>query len=311
VQPDVSVLPDGTRALARIEGSDILYDIDLAAGGITEHRLAGRISDLDLSSDGTTAVAVVQRRASVPAPAADAGAGTDAGAEADAGVASDAGTATPAAAGSEALFIPIPAGLANAALRRSLSRANESFGSVALAADGKHAVLFTTSQSTGRVTLVGAELEARSVDLIAAVRAVFLTADGSHALALQDPPQGSVKRGAFSVIALDTVRSPKLVASDAPAQAVALSPESSERALVTVSDPAQKVYGAFLVRMPNFQVDFGELPSQPLATGIIPAASKGFVAQQHPEGRITFIDLAEGVGREITGFELSSKVVNQ
>jgi hypothetical protein len=84
-------------------------------------------------------------------------------------------------------------------------------------------------------------------------------------------------------------------------------PEGSDRALVSVSSPGS--YGAYLVRMPNLQVDFSELPSRPLATGMIPSAGKGFVAQAHPEGRITFIDLADGAGREITGFELSSKVV--
>jgi hypothetical protein len=307
-QPDVSVLADGSRALARLEGSPLLYDIDLASGGITEHDLGGRISDLDVSASGTLAVAVVQRAAGTTAPAQAVDASADAGLL-DAG-GSDAGTA-PDMAGSEAVFIPIPAGLADAAPRRRLTRPNETFGSVALSADGQHAVLFTTSLNTGRVTLVGPELEARAIDLIAAVRAVFVTADGSHALALQTPPAGSVKRGAFSVLSLAAVRSPKLVASDAPALSVALAATGSERALVTVSEPSSGTFGTFLVRMPSLQVDFSELPSLPLAAGMIPAAGKGFVSQQHPEGRITFIDLADGAGREITGFELSSKVVNQ
>jgi len=69
--------------------------------------------------------------------------------------------------------------------------------------------------------------------------------------------------------------------------------------------------GVFLVRTPNLQVDFSSLSSEPLASGTVPGANKGFVAQQHPEGRITFIDLNEGAQREITGFELSSKVVNE
>jgi hypothetical protein len=48
-----------------------------------------------------------------------------------------------------------------------------------------------------------------------------------------------------------------------------------------------------------------------MATGVVPGAGKAFVAQEHPEGRITFIDLAEGEEREITGFELASKVVSE
>jgi hypothetical protein len=176
-------------------------------------------------------------------------------------------------------------------------------------------VLFTTARPTARVTLVGPAaggtgLETRSLDLIAAVRAVFLTADGSSAIALQDPPAGSQKKGAFSVLSLASVRAPKLVASDAPALAVALSSSNAERALVTVSD-AKSSFGVFLVRTPNLQVDFNSLSSEPLASGTVPGAQKGFVAQEHPEGRITFIDLNDGGEREITGFELSSKVVNE
>jgi hypothetical protein len=301
VQPDVSISADGVRALARIEGSATLYEVTLASGAVTEHELGGRITDLDLSADGSMAVAVVQRAATVVE--------SDAGVAADAG-AGDAGAAPePAEAESEAVFIPLPAGLADASQRRSLRAPAQSFGSVVLGADGERAVLFTNARASGRVTIVDRTLAARSLDLIAAVRAVFVTPDGSHALALQTPPAGSVKRGAFSVFSLADVRAPKLVASDAPAEAVALSPDGSDRALVSVSEASTNSYGAYLVRMPNLQVDFSELPSRPLATGMIPAAGKGFVAQAHPEGRITFIDLADGAGREITGFELSSKVV--
>jgi hypothetical protein len=41
----------------------------------------------------------------------------------------------------------------------------------------------------------------------------------------------------------------------------------------------------------------------------MPDVGKGFVAQSHPEGRITFIDLVSGEPRTITGFELGAKVV--
>ena len=240
-QPDVSVTADGSRALARLEGSSSLYDIDLGSGELREIDLGGNLTDLDLSEDGSRAVAVVQRAspairpdAGVPEPLADAGAG-DAGA-ADAGLDEPQASST-----SQAVFIPIPAGLGNAAARQTLEVPKETFRSVALSSDGARAVLFTTARPTARVTLVGPAaggtgLDTRSLDLIAAVRAVFLTADGSSAIALQDPPAGSQKKGAFSVLSLASVRAPKLVASDAPALAVALSSSNAERALVTVSD---------------------------------------------------------------------------
>jgi DNA-binding beta-propeller fold protein YncE len=308
VQPDVSVTPDGSRALARLEGSSILYDIDLVSGQLRELELGGVITDLDLSEDGGRAVAVLERTSSASGPDAGAPVVGDAGADAavDAAV-----TSAPVESPSEAVFIAIPAGLTAAAERQTLAVPGESFRSVALSRDGARAVLFTTARPTPRVTLVAPDLGTRSLDLIAAVRAVFLTADGSHAIALQDPPAGSQKLGAFSVLSLANVRAPKLVASDAPAVAVALPPGSSERALVTVSDRARNSFGAFLVRTPNLQVDFTSLSSEPLASGTVPGAQKGFIAQVHPEGRITFIDLNDGAEREITGFELSSRVVSE
>lgn len=307
LQPDVSIMPDGARALARIEGESTLFDIDLVLATTTPIELGGDLTDLDLSADGSRAVAVIRKRVGGGA-APDAGAPADAGADAG----SDAGATPPAAAfRSSAVLIPLPEGLSNPSLRQAFESPTETFGSVALSQDGQHAVLFTTARRSSRVTLLGPALEARSVDLLAAVRAVFVTADGSHAVVLQDPAAGSLRKGAFSVLSLANVRAPKLVAADAPAEAVALPPDSSDRALVTVSDPATNVFGSFLVRMPNLQVDFSDLPSRPLATGTVPSAGKAFVAQAHPEGRITFIDLADGQGREITGFELSSKVVDE
>ncbi|HVZ30944.1 MAG TPA: hypothetical protein VG963_00875, partial [Polyangiaceae bacterium] len=308
--PDVSITPDGSHALARIEGSSSLYDVDLTSGSMTSFDLGGPISDLDLSDDGSRAVAVVQHPAQTPQSPPDAGPVADAG---DAGTGSDAGSGALADAGSsaasvsssEAIFIPIPAGLSDPSQRRSLTSSDPTFGSVVLSADGQHAVLFTTARPTSEVSLVGPDLTPQNVDLIAPVRAVFMTADGGHAIALQDPPRGSVKRGAFSVLTLDSLRAPKLVASDAPTVAVALSPANAERALVTVSDPASNSFGAYLVRTPNLQVDFQSLSSEPLASGTVPDAEKAFVAQVHPEGRISFIALEDGQSREITGFELS------
>jgi hypothetical protein len=77
-----------------------------------------------------------------------------------------------------------------------------------------------------------------------------------------------------------------------------------------VRDDEKKIYGVYLVRLPNLQVDLVKLASPPLATGIVKAANKGYVAQLHPEGRITFVDFTDGSIRTLTGFELGAKVVD-
>jgi hypothetical protein len=62
--------------------------------------------------------------------------------------------------------------------------------------------------------------------------------------------------------------------------------------------------------MPSLSVQKLTLASMPIAAGIVPAVGKGFVAQKHPDGRITFVGLASGQARTITGFELATQVVD-
>jgi hypothetical protein len=85
---------------------------------------------------------------------------------------------------------------------------------------------------------------------------------------------------------------------------------NADTAIVSERGDAQKVYGAYLAKLPSFQVERFALASPPIAVGIVPAAKRGFVAQQHPEGRITFLDLDTGLARTLTGFELASRVVD-
>jgi hypothetical protein len=88
---------------------------------------------------------------------------------------------------------------------------------------------------------------------------------------------------------------------------VALAP-TSDRALVTMSD-GRSIYGVELAMMPSLEVVPYSLASPPTAVGIAAAAGAGFVAQNYADGRITFIDLAGGAARTITGFELGARVV--
>jgi hypothetical protein len=67
----------------------------------------------------------------------------------------------------------------------------------------------------------------------------------------------------------------------------------------------------YRVRLDTMQEDFLELASPPAtaATGIVEEVGRGFVAQTHPEGRITFIDLETAQAHTITGFELAARIV--
>jgi hypothetical protein len=90
--------------------------------------------------------------------------------------------------------------------------------------------------------------------------------------------------------------------------AVAFSPDGAQ-AVIATRDLVKKKYGVYLVALDNYQQSFVTLSSPPLAAGIVPDARRAFVAQAHPEGRITFIDLDTGSEHTLTGFELAAKVM--
>jgi hypothetical protein len=113
--------------------------------------------------------------------------------------------------------------------------------------------------------------------------------------------------GAFSILPVANALPAKIVATLAPPTAVAV---TNDRAVVAERDDATKVFGAYLGRMPELKVDRYPLASPPIAVGVVAGANRAFIAQQHPDGRLTFIDLDSGLARTLTGFELSSRVVD-
>ena len=85
---------------------------------------------------------------------------------------------------------------------------------------------------------------------------------------------------------------------------------TNDRAVIAERDDKSNVFGAYLARMPQLMVERYPLASPPIAVGVVEGAKRAFIAQQHPDGRLTFIDLDTGVARTLTGFELSSRVVD-
>jgi hypothetical protein len=284
---EVVIAPGGTHAFARTTRAARVNVLDLEGGESAELALPAPVTDLDVSATGTLAVAVL----------ADA---------------------------SQIAVLRIPAVL-NDPKAVELVSVPGKFASVSLAQDGSTAVLYTNGVPTSRVATVDLRagesyLSQRALDLKAPVRGVFVAADAEHALALLEPPAGSVKPGAFAVIPTRRPLSPRIVGTDAKATAVAMTPGApSDSALVTVRDDAAKTYAVYAVSLRTLQVDRIGLGSPPLSLGLVPAVNKGFVAQEHPEGRLTFIELpdpeavADGFAprpsaRTLTGFELAAKI---
>jgi len=320
---DVSILPDGSYALVRHEGSALVTLVKLADGTRTEVTLPGAVTDLDLVSDAKSALAVVRGEPqSDIAPIGAAGAAGASAADAstpDASVSdSGAGEAGAPATGPKALrsslvILPIP-GIFSAPTTFTTVTVAEVFGLVNIAPQGTQALLYTNAVASTHITVLdtasGPQFEHRTIDVHGDVNAVFPSPDGAYAIASLVPKNGTDKPG-FSVVPVNTALPAHTQTTEAPVFAVAQSSSPNPRAIITVSDGATN-FAAYVVRMPELVVDRVKLPSRPLAsaTGLVPDAGMAYVAESHPEGRITFIDLDTGVPRTITGFEVAAKVVN-
>lgn len=308
---DVSITADG-RAVVRREGSAQIRIVDLSTGVTGIVTLSGPVTDLDVTADGARAIAVVRQT-------------------------------------SEVALLPLATAGTNAATVLRTNVTGELIGSVTLTADSKQALLYSNATDSEHLVVLDLATAAYHVVRVhAPVLSVFPTPDGQYAVVLHhqaavmgaDGDGGTVSsadggRGsagsadggtsaatpgigaaappppiasAFSLIPLDGTRSGRIQETVAPPQAVAIAPNSSQ-AIVTVADGRAQVFGAYLAGLPSLQVTRLDLASPPIATGVVAAANRGYVAQRHPEGRITFVPFTTGVPQTLTGFDLGARVV--
>ncbi len=268
---DVSVTPDGAYAVVRLDGQKTLGFVDLGTGTRDTVTLPDYVTDLDLSADGKQAFAVT---------------------------------------GGALVVVPVPPGDADPSTFARASADGEVGRSVTLSPDTSLALLYsnaTADQYLGILTGGGAwsTYEARAVDLKAPVQAAFAAPDGRHGITFQTPATGSTKEGAFSIVSAQLDRAPKIIGTDAPPTALAFASDGAQ-AVITTRDLGKARYGMYLVELGSLEQTFIQLSSPPLSAGIV--GNYGFVAQAHPEGRITFVSLTDASQRTLTGFELAAKV---
>jgi hypothetical protein len=273
---DVSVTPDGSLAVVRVDSTRTLGFVDLATGRRTALDLGAYVTDLDLARDGSRAFAV---------------------------------------AGAELVVVPVPPGDVDPADLTRASAVGAVGRSVSLSPDASLALLYSNAEENPILSVLTSangwtDFAGHALDLHAPVRAAFAAPDALHGIVFQATAPGSRKTGAFSIVSAQADRAPKIVGTDAPPIAVAFTPDGAD-AVIATRDLVKLKYGMYLVHLDNLEENFVSLPSPPLAAGMVPEAKRAFVAQAHPEGRITFVHLETGETRTLTGFELTAKVVER
>lgn len=80
------------------------------------------------------------------------------------------------------------------------------------------------------------------------------------------------------------------------------------KAYVLTPDPNDILHSVWSVNLDTFIVDKLPLNSRPIAMVYVPVSGKVAVAQDHPNGRITFIDVKTGEAYSVTGYELNGLI---
>jgi hypothetical protein len=301
---DVSVTDDGRFAMARHPGQSSIRLLDLDGGALRTLELADAlpaaldagdgadagtelpntvdISDLDLAPNGEFALAVARDQSSV-------------------------------------LRIPIPASFSDPSQISVLRVPGEVIGSVTITPGSDAALLYTTAAAIERITYLPLDgAAARSVVLRKTVKAVTVSPDGKtalivHAKANGDPNQTGIdadrridRSYGYSVLRLAS-SDVKLQITPSEPLAFTIVPDGSAVFLL-LRDDRSGLRELQKIETKSLLVEPMTLGSPPVSLGTVPKRQRIFVNQEHPEGRITFIDWMSNETRTVTGFELNSRI---
>jgi hypothetical protein len=286
---EIQVSAAAGQAIARVDEQPWVLVVDLQSGDSTQIDLPAYPTDLDVSSDGTFAIAMLPRKA-----------------------------------GSSLVEIPLPALGPEDFAETDLG--DEYLGVASLAPDGQSMLLYTTVDPwalDGEVAPLGDPRQRMTVarrsgadwsDQLTLftevpIRSAGMSPDSTSAVLLHDsaPELNSVAPWPYTLIDISTqfpIRKVQMV--EAKPQAVLFTPDGS-RAAISVRDEAGTVKQANIVQMSNFIVEQLELGSPPQGLGYVEVTDKLFISQEHGSGAITFV-AADGSIETATGFELNSEV---
>jgi hypothetical protein len=285
---EVEIVATGQYAAVRQAGVSALRVVDLATqpGRAWTVPLASVPTDVDLSPDGARAFAVLRDAKKLA-------------------------------------IIDIPGDAIDPGGIESIDLSDGTLGSLVLSSDGKRALLFTNATADERITMVKLDTAGYphvTWPLQKSVRAVAMSPDGTSALVLHakmpgDPATATSfddyidKSYGYSLLDLATGFA-KLEITTVDPGAFVYAPDSS-KAYVALDggDAVGAPQAVQLVSVRNGVVTTKVLGSPPTQVGFLPDAGAAFVAQRHPLGRVSFLDVATDAVHTVTGFDLNGHVV--
>ena len=193
-----------------------------------------------------------------------------------------------------------------------------------LSADGARGLMFTNATADERISRI--ELAQPGVPIVTwplkkSVRAVGISPTGTTAIVIGaklpgDPDTATTtdeyidRSYGYTLLDLATGFA-KLQLTPVDATTFAYAPDGSKAYVALDGGNAVTAVRALqIVTTQNGVVITKPLGSPPSAVGILPGANEAFVAQRHPLGRVTFLDLITDGVRTVTGFDLNGNIVN-
>jgi len=291
--------PDGSHAIVRSLDHQALMWVDLQTGALTPLALPDYPSDLELTADGRTLLVPLRTTRQVAlvtvpdaftwtAPAPDP---TEPPEEADPTEAPDP--------------IETPPAPTNPFVRYADTGAP--FGSAALTADQRHALLYTTTPGTAAIGML--DLAAAQVVIKPTYKeldAVIASPDGTMAALLHRRASGTgdlANRDAWSLLDLATGYT-KLVVTAQPITTVTFTRDASEL-FALLPDPLGAAHEVQRVDTRSFAITAYRVPERPVYVGALPALSKVAIALDDPTGWITFVDTQTDRLTQLNSFELN------
>jgi len=314
---DVQVTPSGAFALARREGDSTLRLINLVDGTIEKLSLATQLPATPVGDAGVVADA----GAGLDAGVSDAGIPTPPELT-DLDVSPDGTFALAVLRDRGALVrIPLPEGFRDPKTITVRRVEDQLIGSVTLSKSGTRAIAYTTAVPVEGVVMVDLTSNAppRSIRLRKSVRAIALSDDGTRALVLH-ATSGSASPNADEDTRIDASEGYSLVDTDSGFAKLQLTPARVSASGLLLTPDGSRVFTLLngnnvktveMADLKSFQVTSVELSTPPTSIGFVPGLPgqpRVFVGQAG-EGGISFLDAVTGAKvRSVSGFEIASRI---
>jgi hypothetical protein len=276
---EVQITPDGTWAIVRQTGLKGLTVVHLPSKKLLNVTLDAVPTDLDLVPDGSAALAVVRDTA-------------------------------------EVAIVALPKEATDSLAAEVLSTNGLVAGLAQITGDGKTALLYTTAPGIEQAaTLDFATKTIAPVLLRKTVDFALLVPGTRKAILVHVPAQGPNYDDAtekfvddsqgITLYDLDTGYTKLVLTPVRPTGIAALA--NPDLAWLLLPDPANLEHGVLRANLTQFQTEIIAVGSPPEYARVLEQAQMVAVTQTHPSGRVTFLPVAGGPAKTVTGYELSGK----